>query len=90
MSKDRLQIQYQDNAGRAERVREAVVVQLSALLSANDVTLGVPMESRVKSWASLEEKLERKQLSLDSLFNLHDLIGVRTILLFRGDLARVS
>ncbi len=88
MSKDNLHIQYQDNAGRAERVREAVVVQLSALLSTNDVTLGVPMESRVKSWASLEEKLERKQLSLDSLFNLHDLIGVRTILLFRGDLAR--
>lgn len=89
MDIDALHIQYQDHAGRAERLREAVVVQLSALLAANDVTLGVPMESRVKTWASLAEKMDRKQLTLDSLFHLHDLIGVRAILLFRSDLARV-
>lgn len=89
MDIDALRIQYQDNAGRADRLREAVVMQLSAMLAANDLTLGVPMESRVKTWASLAEKLNRKQLSLDSLFALHDLIGVRVILLFRSDLDRV-
>jgi ppGpp synthetase/RelA/SpoT-type nucleotidyltranferase len=89
MDIDALRIQYQDHAGRAERLREAIVAQLSALLAANDMTLGVPMESRVKTWASLAEKLDRKKISLDSLFNLHDLIGVRAILLFRSDLLRV-
>jgi ppGpp synthetase/RelA/SpoT-type nucleotidyltranferase len=89
MDIDTLHIQYQDHAGRAERLREAVVVQLSALLAANDVTLGVPMESRVKAWASLAEKMDRKQLTIESLFDLHDLVGVRAILLFRSDLAKV-
>nr|WP_315489902.1 hypothetical protein [uncultured Rhodoferax sp.] len=89
MNIDALRIQYQDEAGRAERLREAVVAQLSALLASNEVTLGVPMESRVKSWASLAEKLDRKQIALDSLNNLHDLIGVRVILLFRSDLLKV-
>jgi len=89
MDVDSLRIQYEDNVGRAERLREAVVTQLMALFSAQDVTLGVPMESRVKVWASVEEKLERKQLNLPSLFDLQDLIGVRAILLFRSDLDRV-
>lgn len=89
MYTDALRIQYQDNAGRAERLREAVVAQLSALLAANDVTLGVPMESRVKTWESLAEKIDRKRITLDSLFALHDLIGVRAILLFRSDLGKV-
>lgn len=89
MDTDTLRIQYQDNAGRAERLREAVVAQLSALLAANDVTLGVPMESRVKTWESLAEKIGRKQITLDSLFTLHDPIGVRAILLFRSDLGKV-
>lgn len=89
MNIDALRIQYQDEAGRAERLREAVVAQLSALLASNEVTLGVPMESRVKSWASLAEKLDRKQIALDSLIGFHDLIGVRVILLFRSDLLKV-
>lgn len=89
MDIESLRIQYQDNVGRAERLREVVVVQLSALLASNDVTLGVNLESRVKTWSSLAEKIDRKNLSLDSLFAMHDLIGVRAILLFRPDLNKV-
>lgn len=87
-SSEQLKIQYQDNAGRAERLREAVVVQMTELLSSGELTLGVPMESRVKSWGSIEEKLERKSIEIDSIFALHDIVGVRVILLFRSDLDR--
>jgi ppGpp synthetase/RelA/SpoT-type nucleotidyltranferase len=89
MDIDTLRIEYQDNFEHADRLREAMVTQMSSLLAANNVTLGVPMESRVKTWPSLAEKLDRKQISLDSLFALHDLIGVRVILLFRSDLTKV-
>jgi putative GTP pyrophosphokinase len=88
MNSETLRIQYQDNVGRAERLREAVVQQLSELLAAKGLTLGVPMESRVKTWTSLEEKLERKSVDIESVFALDDLIGVRTIFLFRSDLDR--
>lgn len=89
MTLDQLRIQYQDNISRTERLREAVVVQLSELLSVNGVTLGVPIESRVKTWTSIAEKLERKHIEIERISELQDLIGVRTILLFRSDLARV-
>lgn len=88
MAPEHLRIQYQDCSGRAERLREAVVVQLAELLRSHDVTLGVPIESRVKSWASIEEKLERKQLKLGAILELQDLVGVRAIVLFRQDLVQ--
>lgn len=81
-----LRIQYQDNLSRAERLRETVVQQFSELLNTKGLTLGVPMESRVKTWNSIEEKLERKSLEIESIFALQDLIGVRAIFLFRSDL----
>jgi len=67
-----------------------MVEQLSKLLDDAHVTLGVPMESRVKDWSSIEEKVERKGLNIDHITALPDLIGVRTILLFRTDLEKVD
>lgn len=48
------------------------------------------MESRVKSWESIEEKLERKSLELTDIASLDDLVGIRLILLFRADLTAVD
>ena len=41
----------------------------------------------MKSWSSLEDKLRRKSLEIESLGELDDLVGVRVILLFRADMA---
>lgn len=90
MTIEALKIQYSDIVGRAERMRDAVSDQLSRLIDDADVTLGVPMESRVKKWASIEEKIERKRLKVDDLCVLPDFIGIRTILLFRTDLNRTD
>lgn len=81
-----LRVAYQDNVGRAERLREAVVTQLIELLKAHNVSLGVPLESRVKTWTSIEEKLQRKDRTVDSIYELQDLVGIRVIVLFRSDL----
>jgi len=88
MTPDQLRIQYQDNVGRAERLREAVVVQLLALLNSKELTLGVPIESRVKNWDAIEEKIQRKNIEIENIFALQDLVGVRAIFLFRSDLYR--
>lgn len=85
-----LRKQHTDILGRAERMRESIVTQLSTLIDDADVSLGVPIESRVKQWSSIEEKFERKSLEIDDLNSLQDLVGVRAILLFRTDLERVD
>lgn len=89
MDKEKLRIEYQDGLGKAERLRESVVTQLLQLFSLKSVALGVPIESRVKDWGSIEEKFERKDLHLKKITDLEDLVGVRAILLFKRDLERV-
>lgn len=87
---DTLKASYLDVSGQADRMRSVVEEQLSELLRLNAISLGVPMESRVKSWNSIAEKLERRQLQLECITELQDLIGLRAILLFRSDLDKVS
>lgn len=89
MSKDLLREQHSDGASRFERLRQSALNQLIQLLESHDVTLGVPIESRVKTWASIEEKIQRKGITLSDIRDLHDLVGIRIILLFRSDLETV-
>ncbi|MCC5884774.1 MAG: hypothetical protein JJU25_19315 [Halomonas sp.] len=81
-----LKTQYSDGISRFERLRTSVLAQISELLETNDLALGVPIESRVKSWESIEEKLERKAIQVTDIRDLQDLVGIRIILLFRNDL----
>lgn len=81
---------YKKVAPRAERLRQALFDQLNHLLKEHGVSLGVPIESRVKEWESIAEKITRKSLVLEGVESLDDLIGVRLILLFSKDLAVVS
>jgi GTP pyrophosphokinase len=68
-----------------EKLREVV----QALLSDNGVSLGVPLESRVKSWESIIEKTARLSLKPKDISQLNDLVGLRVILLFRRDVTKV-
>ena len=86
MDVDQLRAEYLREAPRAERLRVALLEQVSRLLKDKQVSLGVPLESRVKSLESLCEKVERKSLALDRLVDLTDFVGLRIILLFRRDL----
>ena len=85
----RLRQEYQDLAPVAQRFTEMMVRELHETLRRNDVPLAVPIESRVKSWTSIEDNLGRNWFHGASLSELHDLIGVRLILLFRRDLAQL-
>lgn len=85
-----LKSQYDDALKRATRLRDAVSTQLAELMTIDEITLAIPMESRVKSWQSIEEKHDRKQLSLPDIESLDDLIGIRLILLFRSELSSVE
>ncbi len=87
---NRLRADYQQVTPKAERLKKCIEDQLSALLAKESITLGVPMESRVKSWASIEEKVSRKSYNLSNIVDLTDLVGIRLILLFKGDRDRLD
>ncbi|MGC4367045.1 GTP pyrophosphokinase [Hydrogenophaga sp. R2] len=63
-----------------------MVEQLGHLVDSCGLTLGVPIESRVKTWSSVAEKLERKRLKPKRLDEIEDLVGIRVIFLFQRDL----
>ncbi|MFM5315060.1 GTP pyrophosphokinase [Aeromonas sp. 102P] len=75
---------------KANRLRDALVSELGHLLIQSGITLGVPIEARVKEWPSISEKITRKSLSLKNIIELDDLVGIRLILLFRQDLEKID
>lgn len=84
-----LRIGYQDILPRVERLKHSVIAELQELFHKHGVSLGVPIESRVKTWSSIVDKFERKRIEISSIVDLSDLIGVRVILLFKKDLDSV-
>lgn len=77
---------YDSLAPTLERLRLGLVEQLSKVVNDNSLTLAFPIESRIKSWASISEKLDRKSLTPKSIVDLPDLIGIRIVFLFLRDL----
>lgn len=61
MSTEPLRIDYDSHRPNANRFMSTVIEQLSNLLDKNGVTLGTPIESRVKTILSIEDKLIRKK-----------------------------
>jgi putative GTP pyrophosphokinase len=74
----------------AERLERCVVEQIVTLLEQNDLTLAVPIEHRVKSASSVEEKIRRKPDFAESVVDFDDLVGLRLIMLFREDIDRAG
>jgi ppGpp synthetase/RelA/SpoT-type nucleotidyltranferase len=87
---DALQAEFKAQIEDATKLKSALIEQLDHLFSSNKVSLGVPIEGRVKTWSSIAEKIERKSLSLNKIGDLDDLVGIRTIFLFRPDLSVVD
>ncbi|MFL0989593.1 GTP pyrophosphokinase [Vibrio parahaemolyticus] len=89
MEKDLIKIDYDNQKSKALRFQAAISEQLHNLLSQQSVTLGTPMEGRIKTLNSIYEKIERKNKSITSVTDLDDFIGIRIIVLFRSDIEKV-
>ena len=74
----------------AERLRKGIDEQLRHIVSVHSLALAVPIESRIKSWSSIEEKYKRKNLHPGSLADLPDLIGLRMVFLFSRHLREAT
>jgi ppGpp synthetase/RelA/SpoT-type nucleotidyltranferase len=68
------------------RVEREVSSQLCKIIDETDVTLGFPLESRIKTWESLSEKAQRKGSKDGEIVKVGDLVGFRIVLLFQKDI----
>ena len=86
----KLQEEYQTLRPSAERFRNGLAEQLQQIIAQHSLALAIPIESRVKTLESIAEKCERRALSLKSVVDLPDLVGLRLIFLFSRDLQTAS
>lgn len=84
-----LQASYELRAPLAGRFAARLSEQVAEIFSAEGVTLAVPIEARVKTWASLADKVLRNSLTISDAGQITDLVGLRIILLFKRDVQRV-
>jgi ppGpp synthetase/RelA/SpoT-type nucleotidyltranferase len=82
--------EYQKNFEGLNRLRLAIVEQLSSILQRHHISLAIPVESRVKSLVSISEKVDRKRKAFVSIFEFDDVVGVRVILLFNRDVKKAK
>jgi putative GTP pyrophosphokinase len=83
---ERLRSEYEGSRPELERFGAEMKAQFESLLSKYDLALGIPLECRVKSWTSIVEKIERRAMSISSLNEMPDLVGLRAVFLFQRDL----
>ena len=66
---------------------DEIAHQIAKLLDDADVTLGFPVQRRVKTWKSLSEKFGRLP-RFTHVREIQDLVGLRIILLFKRDIEK--
>lgn len=73
-----------------QRLSDELTRQLQFLLLENKIQLGVPTQTRIKTFESIIEKHSSKRFNIKkSILELQDLVGIRIILLFRNDIDQV-
>lgn len=60
----RLSHEYRDVAPVARRFADILAREIGQLVARHDIPLAVPIEHRVKSWTSIEDKLGRMRFHL--------------------------
>jgi putative GTP pyrophosphokinase len=84
---DKLKASYDAVQPVASRFAKRLAEQIDEILTSNLISLAVPLEFRVKSWTSLLEKAERRNLETTDVAQIDDLVGIRIILLFKRDVS---
>lgn len=90
MDIEKLFQEYQSITAHASKLSSVVNDELQAGLKNAKIQLGFPIESRIKQWESIREKLQRVSLSIREISDLQDIIGFRLILLFSRDVLQVG
>lgn len=86
--KSEFKSEYDDLVEDFNAALRKVVAEVSTAMEEAKIPLSLPIESRIKSWGSIKEKLARLDLAISSIISLDDIIGVRVVTLFKSDAER--
>jgi ppGpp synthetase/RelA/SpoT-type nucleotidyltranferase len=86
---ERLKRQYNELSPWAEALCAELSRQININFMYRNISLGFPVQYRVKTWNSIEEKMRRVALRIKSVTDLQDIIGVRVILVFPTEIENV-
>jgi ppGpp synthetase/RelA/SpoT-type nucleotidyltranferase len=85
-----LKSEYNSNFSKLENFSRELKAQLINLLDRKEITLGFPVQVRVKTWHSLADKFQRlSHLRFEKALDVQDLVGIRITLLFVRDVEKV-
>ncbi len=85
-----LEIEYYDLQPKYKRLKDSILHQIEQILDNENISLGFPLQSRIKDFNSIQEKIESGRFNIKkSILELQDVIGIRVILLFSRDVSKV-
>lgn len=84
-----LELEYSRRRSDYDLFGKELTNQFNRLLDDAKITIALPTQSRVKEWISMKEKLDRVHLSIASISDMQDLLGMRIMLLFSRDVDKV-
>ena len=82
---DALSADYGSMAHKYKSLCDGIAAQLSALLDQANLSLAMPITTRVKEFDSLVDKCDRKGLSPKKVEEIEDISGIRVVFLFKRD-----
>lgn len=85
-----LRADYDVRSVLAARLINSLKEQITTLVDQHDIALAVPIETRIKDWESVREKIERKGRQEEGLNAINDLAGIRLITLFQRDVEKLD
>ena len=80
-----LSADYGSMAPKYKSLCDGIATQLSALLDQDNLSLAMPITTRVKEFDSLVDKCDRKGLSPKKVDEIEDISGIRVVFLFKRD-----
>lgn len=87
---DKLKEEYDQTINVHQKLCTELVRVLNDLTLQENIELGFPISSRVKTWDSIQGKLQRVNLKINKVTDYQDLAGIRLILLFPRDVGKIE
>lgn len=84
-----LKVQYKRKKPLYEKFCQEIKGQLFEILRSQGIALAVPIQFRIKSWESILDKCNRRDIIPKGLEEITDIAGFRLVLLFKRDQKRV-
>ncbi|NSL88660.1 hypothetical protein ECE50_017600 [Chitinophaga sp. Mgbs1] len=84
-----LESQYKSAELVYKQFLQEILNQFTSLLKDENIELGFNLESRVKTFDSIQGKMVRNGLEIERIEDINDLIGIRIICLLKADVIRV-